>query len=136
MAAAVQVQINGLEELKKAVRTFPTYTRPLLARAINASIAELDREAVDKNFQFKTPRGQRTGFLQRSFAFGIEKATDSTLRGAIGPTVKYAPYVHEGTSRGITPNRFMPRIAEAAERRIQSHFDKALDKIVKELATI
>ena len=132
--AQVAVTIRGLEEFKRAVQKTPQLSRGLLARAINASLAELDKEAVDRNFKFKTPRSLRTGFLQQSFAAGLRKAHAQRLVGSIGPTMHYAIYVHEGTSRGIKPNRFMPRIAEAAESRIQKHFDTVLDKLVKHLA--
>jgi hypothetical protein len=54
--------------------------------------------------------------------------------GSIGPTVRYAPYVYYGTRWGHRPNKYMDRIAKAAEPKIQEHFQKAVDIIVTELS--
>lgn len=124
MTQAVIIEVRGLDRLKDNFKRSPTIVRHWLNRAIQASIFEIEAEAVDDNFQFKTPRALRTGMLQRSFKFGM---VFRDLEGAIGPTVSYAPKVHQN-------NPFMKRISNAAKPNIGKHFNDALENITKDLA--
>ena len=128
--STVQVKVDGLQRIERLFTVAPLVTNKWLNKAISASILEVQKEAVDSNFQFKTPRAFRTGLLQQSFKFGLVKRDGYA---SIGPTVRYAEAVHDGTSR-IRPNPFMLRIAKAAEPKIQKHFNKAGDNIEKEIA--
>jgi hypothetical protein len=97
-------EIQGLDELKRNLIRYPQISAPLLARAINMSLAEMHKVTGDDSiFQFKTARAYRTGFLAQKLA--INPATPSSLKGSIGPTVKYAIFVHEGTA----PHRIEPK---------------------------
>ena len=125
------IKVSGLNELKSSFQKSPEITSKWLNRAIEASLFEIEKEAVDKNFKFITPRSRRTGYLQRSFKFG---RFVGNLFGSIGPTAEYALFVHEGMGRIRRKNRFMPRIAKAAEGRIKHHFEVAGKNIVKEIA--
>ena len=117
----LEVTLNNFTELKNALANYRDISFPMLQQAINAATAEIHKQAVDPNFQFKTPRSRRTGFLSLSFAYGLRRA-DASLTASIGPTAKYAVFVHEGTSR-IAPNPFMDRIAEISRPLAQSHFE-------------
>lgn len=130
---AVNIQVQNLDKLRANFAKAPAMTLKYLARATAAAIFEVEKQAVDKNFQFKTPRAQRTGQLQQSFAFGRRIAPDG-LSASIGPTVRYAPYVYFGTTRGLRPNKYMDRIAEAATPGVQKHFQKAVDNVISNLA--
>ena len=129
----VQVRVQGLDELRANFQKAPGLTLKYLAKATAASIFEVEKQAVDRNFQFKTPRAQRTGQLANSFSFG-RYISPTGLQASIGPTVRYAPYVYYGTTRGLRPNKYMDRIARAAEPKVQEHFQKAVDTIVTNLA--
>lgn len=128
----MQVDIENLAELRDNFRKAPALTLKYLARATKASIFEVEKQAVDRNFQFKTPRSRRTGFLQRSFDSGRYISPDG-LYAAVGPTVRYAPYVYFGVN-GRPGNKYMDRIARAAEPAAQKHFQEAADIIVSKLA--
>lgn len=129
---AVTVRIDGLDSLRAAFRRAPNQTLKYLASATRASIFELDKQAIDSNMQFRTPRSRRTGQLVARW--GIDKRFErGGLRGTTGLTVNYAPYVYFG-KRGMRPNKYIDRIADAAAPQIQKHFDTALDKIVTNLA--
>lgn len=119
----LDIKIEGLNDIKTAWAKRPEAVKKYMNRAIEASIFEIEKNAVDENFQFKTPRSQRTGYLQRSFKFGI---VSKDLYGAIGPTVVYANKVHER-------NEFMPRIARVAQPAIKRHFEESLKLLSKEL---
>jgi hypothetical protein len=135
MPATVEVKIENLDELRRAIRDYPKIANPILADTINASLAIVHQiTGNDAIFQFKLPRAKRTGFLQLSFAQGIRLASPKSLWGSIRPTVHYAPYVYFGTSRGIAPNPYIDRIAKAAEPRIQKFFKQAADRIVSTIA--
>lgn len=124
MSADVTITINGLDELRASFRRAPTLVRYWINRAIQASIFEIEKNATDENFMFKTPRALRTGMLQRSFKFGT---VFGDMMGSIGPTVGYAVVVHER-------NPFMGRIVQKAVPDITKHFGDALDEIVGQLA--
>lgn len=130
----VHVRITNLEALRANFRRSPVLALKYLSKATSASIFEVEKQAVDRNFQFKTPRALRTGMLQQSFSYG-RYISPNGLYASIGPTVRYAPYVYFGTSRS-RPNRYMDRIARAAEPHINKHFETAVDRFVGELADV
>ncbi|MCR2833480.1 hypothetical protein [Parerythrobacter lacustris] len=130
----VSVQVQNLDTLRANFRRAPATTLKYLAAATKASIFEVEKQAVDRNFQFKTPRAMRTGYLALSFGYGRQFANGG-LRGTIGPTAHYSPYVYFG-ARGGQPNPFMDRIAKKAEPEVNKHFETAVNKIVSELADV
>lgn len=132
---ALNIQIQNLPQLRRNFTRAPQTVLTYLAKAVTASIFEVEKQAVDRNFQFKTPRSLRTGFLALSFGYG-RYISPTGLTGSIGPTARYAPYVYFGTRRGVKPNPFMDRIAKAAEPDVQKHFDQAVDAITRDLADV
>lgn len=124
----VSIRIENLAELRENFRKAPAITLRYLANATKAAVFEVEKQAVDSNFRFKTPRSFRSGYLSLSFAFG-RRFENNGLRGIIGPTAHYAPYVHRD-------NPFMERIAGSAERAIEGHFEQAIDGIATSLAKV
>jgi hypothetical protein len=131
----LSVRIDNLEQLRANARRAPSITLKYLSAATKAALFEVEKQAVDANFQFKTPRALRTGYLALSFAYG-RNIEPSGLRASIGPTARYAPYVYFGTSRGIRPNPYMDRIAGAAEEGVNKQFEVAVDRILEEVADV
>lgn len=131
----VKVTIQNLDELRSNFERAPSLTLKYLARAVKASIIEVDKQAIDPNFRFKTPRSKRSGMLLTTWGQDKEFSRGG-LTGQTGPTRDYAPYVYYGTSRGIKPNKYIDRIADAAEPKINKHFNDAADIIVEKLAAI
>lgn len=129
----INIKIQNLDKLQKAFQQAPAKTVEYLQKAVYASTFEVEKNAIDRYFQFKTPRSLRSGMLAQSFAYGRKFAPDG-LSASIGPTVKYAPYVYFGTRRGIRPNKYMDRIAQASVKDIQKHFNKSLDLLITYLA--
>lgn len=132
---AVSVEIRNLDALRANFDRAPALALKYLSKATAAAIFEVEKQAVDRNFQFKTPRAQRTGYLQLSFAYGRYFAPGG-LRASIGPTAFYAPWVYFGTSRGQRPNPYMDRIAVAAEQDVARHFEKAVDLFITDIAKV
>ena len=125
---SVQVGIEGLDRLMGAMRDYPQISRPRLQDAVVASAAEVHRHATRENVPW------RTGNLVQSFGQGI---MIGELYASIGPNAKMAPYaifVHEGTDRIKRPNKFMPRIADAAQPQVKEFFMKALENITRDIA--
>lgn len=120
----IELEIKNLDKLQDSLKKYPAIAERWLQRAIEASIAEIQKNVTRGVVPW------RTGRLLQSFGEGIRIGR---LWGKIGPTVNYAIFVHEGT-RHIKPNRFMNRIAEKSSPAIQKHFSLALDKIVEEIA--
>ena len=57
----IKVKIQHQKELVKAFSLAPTITGNEIAKALMKSVFEVEKEANDSNFHFKTPRSQRTG---------------------------------------------------------------------------
>lgn len=131
----VRIQIQNLPQLRSNFSRAPATALKYLSKATSASIFEVEKQAIDPNFKFKTPRAKRTGYLQLSFQYGRYFAPGG-LMASIGPTAIYAPYVYFGTARGIKPNPYMDRIAKAATPDIEKHFESAVDKFVTEIARV
>ncbi len=122
----MNISVKGLNELKKAFEKRPEVVKKYINDAISRSLFTIENNATDDNFQFKTPRSQRTGLLQRSFKFGI---ITRDFYGSIGPTVEYAPYVHAN-------NAFMERIARQSQPMIEREFNDAVVSITDEIAKL
>jgi hypothetical protein len=131
----LSVNITNLDALRSNFQKAPSLALSYLSRATKASIFEVQKQAVDSNFQFKTPRAKRTGYLSLSFGYGL-RIDPSGLRAAIGPTAYYAPFVEFGTRRGIQPNPYMERIAKAAKPAVEKQFETAVEGFVAELARV
>lgn len=148
--ASFAVEIENLDEVIKALKSYPKVAEKRIQQAVEAGAAEVQKNAV------KGVVPWRTGMLCQSFGLGI---TIGRMFARVTPTVEYAIYVHEGTRPhiitarpggglfwpgaahpmksvhhpGTKPNRFMPRIMERANKRIQHHFQRALDLIASDL---
>lgn len=121
----LNIQVKGLNELRSAFTKRPEIVKRRVNDAISRAIFIIENQAVDNNFQFKTPRSRRTGLLQRSFKFGIQTRD---FFGSIGPTVIYAPIVHVN-------NPYMERIARAAQPHIERELQNAVNAIVGDIAS-
>ncbi len=134
--ADITVTIQGLDKLVANFKKYPEISSKYIDNALKASIFSIQKFTDDGGdsglFQFKTPRSMRTGYLARSFAFGISYGN---LTASIGPTALYAPYVYFGTRR-MGANPYMDRIAKAAEPNVNEYFAQANEQIVQEIATL
>lgn len=141
MSRDFEIEIKGLNELKKALRDYPKISEPILQRAIIGTSA-----IFAKNTLKDDPVPYRTGFLLQSFRHSVGR-----LWARWTPTVKYARWVEEGTSphkipnafgwRGFTANHpgsranpYMEKILEKSKPEIDKWFVYALDKINAEIA--
>lgn len=120
----MNIEVKGISKLSAMYARRPEVVKKYMNKAISAGIFEIEKQAVDQNFQFITPRALRTGYLQRSFKFGIVL---QDMMGAIGPTARYARKVH-------MRNPFMYRISRASQPFVQKHFEEALKIIVEDLS--
>lgn len=145
------VEIEGLDKLQAALRAAPRIVEPILQKAVESGIAEVQKKATKGVLPWKT------GMLTQSFGLGL---VIGRLFAKVGPTVAYAIFVHEGTSPhvilpkngkalfwrgaahpvrsvnhpGTRPNRFMPKIAEQAKDAVTGHFKTALERITQAIA--
>lgn len=149
----VNVTINIPERaaLSRAFHRYPEIAEPILQKAVDASAAEIQKNATRGVVPW------RTGLLTQSFGNGIVLGH---LFATVGPTVEYAVFVHEGTRPhvitpkngkalywkglehpvrsvnhpGTKPNPFMQKIYEKAKPAIEQHFKNALQKITTNIA--
>lgn len=132
---SIHIEVNGLKEIVAAFKNAPSIAAPIFADGINASMAEIHKNSTDENFQFKTPRSLRTGFLEKSFADNITLATPQSLVGRIGPNVEYANAVYTGIFKYFTiaPNHFMDRIRDVSQNNVDKIFKDSIDLFTKKL---
>ena len=129
-----KVKLEGLDKLKNAFHQYPLESARNIQKAIISSITKVERVTVPI-----TPID--TSRLRESIPLGKKI---EPLRGEIGPTVDYAIYVHEGTSRWPlsmppknphTVRQFLKVGFETSIPDIQGFFNKAikdtLNKITK-----
>lgn len=134
----MNIQVKGLNQLRNNFKKAPALTLKYLSRATKASILEVEKKTGDGGssnlFRFVTPRAKRTGQLAQSFGRGRRFSPDG-LSGSIGPRVHYADDVYSGRAyRSGKPNKYMDRIARAAEPEVKKHFEEATEIIVSKLA--
>lgn len=94
-----KVEIQNLEELKRAFRDYPKIAEPIYQKAMDASAA-----TFAKHTQKNNPVPYQTGFLLQSFRHRTGK-----LWARWFPTVHYALFVHEGTK----PHPIFPKLKQA-----------------------
>ena len=135
----LSIDIRNLDALRSNFAKAPSLALRYLAKATMAAIFEVEKQAVDSNFQFKTPRALRTGMLALSFAQGRTIAPGG-LRAAIGPTARHRGFYYPGAvyfgTRFTRPNFYMDRIAKAAEPDVNKHFETAVDRLVTDIAQV
>lgn len=120
----LSIKIEGLDKLTRALDRYPSIAEPILQRAIEATSAVFASKTLKDN-----PIPWRTGNLLHSF-----RSKTSKLESRWYPTARYAIFVHEGTSRGIKPNRFMIRVMDNSKEQVNKLFIQALDLITREIA--
>lgn len=147
----VEVEIQNLKELLFNLKRYPRIAEKWIQKAVVAAAAELQKVTIRGVVPW------RTGMLAHSFRVAVGR-----LFARVWPAVKYAVYVHEGTRPhlilprvkralywegaghpvrrvlhpGTKANRFLVRMVELAKPKIEKHFKKAGDQILKEIAKI
>lgn len=129
----VTLRIDNLIQLRANFSRAPQLALKYLSQATKKAIFEVENEAVDRNFKFKTPRALRTGRLQLSFAFGRYISPDG-LRASIGPTATAGRTGFYYPGKVYMNNKYMDRIATAATPRINGHFQTAIHSFVSDIA--
>lgn len=119
---AFTVEINGLEDLKRAFKQYPNIARPRMRQALTASVAELRKHTGRETVAW------RTGALASTFNFRVGDGWASYF-----PTRHYAPHVEFGT-RYQRAKPYMQKIINRAQPGINGHFATALGRITADIA--
>lgn len=115
MSSNISVEIEGLDEMKKAFDKSPALFVKIFDEAIKKTIFTL----VGTSRQW-TPVD--TGFLRET---GMQ-TTFEALVGRLDNTAPYAVYVHEGTKK-MDARPFFDQGIETAQGDIDNFFDSALE---------
>ena len=87
------IQINGLDEMKTAMKEAPDKVEPIIQRAVVTATDVLAKNTVRPNVPY------RTGYLIQTFRRDVQR-----LMSRWFPTAAYAPFVEFGTpARVIVP---------------------------------
>jgi len=124
MADVIVIKIRNLDKIRSAFNRAPKIVERHLQNAVEAGIAEIQKKALRPVIPFDTGR------LIQSIGEGI---SIGRLQGSIGPTVEYASFVDQGT-RFMRPRRFMDKLAKRSQKAVQKQFNRASEKIVKDIA--
>ncbi len=149
--AEFSIQIRGMDQIRRAMRTSPKIVVPILQKAVMASGAILAKHSLKGD-----PIPYKTGLLLSSFRYST-----GPLIGRWFPTARYAVFVHEGTRPhqitarrkkvlanvkdglifgrsvrhpGTKPNPFMLRLKDKSERDINRLFGQALEIMARDIA--
>jgi hypothetical protein len=121
----VLVEIEGLEEVQRALRKFPAIARPILKDAVASSMASLAKNTLKDD-----PVPYLTGFLLNSFGLEI---SGGGLIGRWFPGALYpVNYIEQAYYRSRSPF-FTNKIAEKARDQINRIFGNAGDAIAKKV---
>jgi len=134
----IKIAIKNLPQVQAALARSPQIVSKHINKAINRSIMDIRNASVDE-----TPVD--TGRLRGSY-----ETKFGNLRGEIGPTAKYAIYVHEGhrqqvgryvpaiERRLVQPyvkgNPFFKRAIDSVNRKINDNFGEGLKDALNEIA--
>lgn len=143
MSGAVNIKINGAQEVQKAIAAFGLEVEKGISDAINATALEA-LTTVRKAIQGppKTgkeyPRGKNGDKIHRASAPGEAPATDTgalvsstyitkvdTFTAAIGSRLQYAFYLEFGTTR-MEPRPSWVPAAEAAAPRLEKRLRRVI----------
>lgn len=135
----IQVNIKNMDEVRAALLRSPVIVANHMNKAIHKSILE-----IRNNSRSTTP--VRTETLRRSYQMQF-----SQLKGEIGPTVRYAYWVHEGHrqqvgryvpaigKRLVKPwvegNPFLKKAVDMSEKRVNDFFAEGLRDALNEIAS-
>lgn len=122
----VNVEIKGLDRLKKSLKQYPKISAPIFERALNATAA-----VFAKNTLKDDPVPWRTGMLTQTFEF--KEATQSRLIASWKPTRIYAPFVEYGTRR-MAARPFIGKIVEKSRPEIDKLMGQSMDLVTKAIA--
>ena len=126
----ISVKSPNSEKYKRAFKKAPFKTVRLVNKALQASLAEVQKRETDSHFKFKTPLYARTGELQSQFIAETARKMSLLVRNKtllsteVYSTVNYADYVNKD-------NPFYQRILDASESDINRHFKTQLNKLSK-----
>ena len=113
------------KDIARSLKRHSQVARREYSKALNRSLA-----IVQRNVKLETP--VRTGFLRNSIR--QKRASRSRLIGVVEDWTDYGFYVHEGTSRGISPNRFFERGIKKSDRLVEKEFGRAMDRVLKQVS--
>lgn len=123
---ALKVRIEGLNELRAALRKAPAITAQEIHSAIYQSIGGIRREVLPR-----TPI--LTGMLRQSLTRGVEI---KPLSGSIGSDLPYAWIQHEGHFKHPRggERHYLFNAVEAQKGSIIKLFERALEIILRRIA--
>lgn len=130
----ISVNIPNLPQIKQALAAYPTISAKHVNDAIKRSVFEIQAESVTRTpvanpMSWKRPNPKyKPGRLKGSYT-----VTFAPLQGILEPMVNYAIYVHEGT-RFMQSRPFLKQGIEAAQDKVQRHFENAVSDTLNEIA--
>lgn len=119
--ADVKITIKNMAEIRAAFAKAPGLTVSAVNRAIQKSIFTIERDS-------KRATPVDTGYLRAS-----HRTLFSNLRGEVGPTAVYAPFVHDGTSR-MRARPFLLEAVQTNEQRVQGYFVSEIQGVLDSIA--
>jgi len=127
----MEVQIIGLESLEKAIKRNPEKVKDEIGKFITRALRLYKASIIRSPWRVGGSGGGSpvaTGNLRDTHETNI-----GTWQAYIRPNAKYAPYIHEGTSR-MEARPWLEHAMKTNEQEIEKLQDDLLKKIVGDLA--
>ena len=134
----IKIEIKNIKEVHAALLKSPVTVSKHIDRAINRSILDVRNEAM-------TTTPVDSGRLRGSYEIKF-----SPLKGAVGPTAKYARWVHDGHKQEkgryvpvlgkrlvksyVKGNPFLQRAVNYANDKVNKNFEEGLNNALAEIA--
>jgi len=163
MSQDFNVEIEGLKEMQKAFKYYPTISEPIFQKAVEAAQANLAKNTKGSKGDKSLPVPVRSSNLLKSF-----RVETGRLWARWYPTAPYASLVHDGTGiygpekkmiivkpknkkalfwpgakhpvrsvkqKGFKGNPFMIKIMDMSKVEIDAVFVRARDKVIEEITS-
>lgn len=135
--SAYTVRVEGLRELRKALRQLKDSELSKRVRLVNKQAAEIVKPEAEKS----APEGRRTaksakrykpGKLARSVRV-VASANSAAIKAGSASRVPYAAPVHFGyPKRGIRPNRFLYRAMARTSAEVAETYEREIHDVIRD----
>lgn len=124
MPVQVNVTVQNLDQIKRAMAQLPQQMVPELRDAVTKSALKVERES---KILSPVDTGRLRASINTSYGFG-----PLGIGAKVATNVEYAIYVHEGTAR-MKARPFMKQAVDLSQQDINRYFEQAVERVIEKI---